>query len=419
MTEEMALEKARGNLPMVRSDSLYFNVEMFSHVQRVATMFASSTMVPDHFQKNIPNCVIALNLADRMVIDPFMLMQNMYIVHGNPGIEAKLAIALTNGCGRFDPLQFKHINKGEGDKWGCIAYAKDLKSGKVLESVTVDIEMAKGEGWYQKSGSKWKTMPELMLEYRSAMFFARVYCPEVLLGLKSREEIYDIVDLERGQNGTYGSPEEAKEPKEKPNYAAQELKDKLEAGDEQVEGYNKLGVVQVRLEEKREQDRQPTVDPLTGEDLEEDEQPSEPSLFDRLNNARSQFRGMATNKAEEVKKMNEVEINTLTEKWNRLVPGEPDPFHDPEPEPQPLDPPNVEPPNEATARLKFIGQMRNYLEKDKTKYRAVMDKLGFESLNDVKPKDEDVVLGFMAEEFKSFVRAECEDSHIDISSVDK
>ena len=413
----MALEKAGENLPMVRSDSLYFNVEMFSHVQRVATMFASSTMVPDHFQKNIPNCVIALNLADRMVIDPFMLMQNMYIVHGNPGIEAKLAIALTNGCGRFDPLQFKHINKGEGDKWGCIAYAKDLKSGKVLESVTVDIEMAKGEGWYQKSGSKWKTMPELMLEYRSAMFFARVYCPEVLLGLKSREEIYDIVDLERGQNGTYGSPEEAKESKEKPNYAAQELKDKLEAGDKGIEGYrhtpeqadkliDKIRTGQAELEAKREQD----------------EQPSEPSLFDRLNNARSQFKGMAINKAEEVKKMPAEEQSTLSDKWLRLCPDDPIPWAPVTKTEEPaieIPPFEQEPKYDANGRLEFISQMRKYKAQNDDIYARVLMDNDWANMNSVKPGDEKVALGFMAEEFKSFVRAECEDSHIDISSVDK
>ena len=87
MTEEMAVEKAPTVLP-ARGASLFFDVAMFAHIQRVAQVFAASTMVPEHFQKNIPNCVIALNLADRMGVDPFMLFQNMYIVHGNPGIEA-------------------------------------------------------------------------------------------------------------------------------------------------------------------------------------------------------------------------------------------------------------------------------------------------------------------------------------------
>jgi hypothetical protein len=51
--------------------------------------------------------------------------------------------------------------------------------------------MAKAEGWSTKSGSKWLTMPELMLRYRSAAFFARIYAPDITLGMQTAEEVYD------------------------------------------------------------------------------------------------------------------------------------------------------------------------------------------------------------------------------------
>lgn len=181
-------------VPFKSGSSLFFDIARFEHAQRVAAVFAKSTMVPQQFQGNIANCVIALNLAERMLVDPFMLMQNMYIVHGRPGIEAKLAIALINQSGRFSPLRYEL--EGEDDNSGCRAYSKQLTSGETLYGPLVTIGMAKAEGWYNKTGSKWKTMPELMLEYRSAMFFARTYCPEVLLGMQTREELQDIIDIE-------------------------------------------------------------------------------------------------------------------------------------------------------------------------------------------------------------------------------
>ena len=52
--------------------------------------------------------------------------------------------------------------------------------------------MAKKEGWYSKSGSKWQTMPELMLAYRASAFFARVHVPEALMGISTAEENEDI-----------------------------------------------------------------------------------------------------------------------------------------------------------------------------------------------------------------------------------
>lgn len=35
-------------------------------------------------------------------------------------------------------------------------------------------------------------MPQLMLMYRAAAFFGRVYCPEILNGMHTADEIQDI-----------------------------------------------------------------------------------------------------------------------------------------------------------------------------------------------------------------------------------
>ena len=172
--------------------SVFNSVEQFELAQRVAKVFASSDMVPAHFKKT-GNCIIALNLASRMSLDPFMVMQNMYIIKGRPGIEAKLAIALINSLGKFSPLQYKFNEKRDS----CIAYAKLLTNGEIYEGTAVTLKMAHDEGWSTKAGSKWKTLPELMLQYRSAVFFARVYCPEALLGIYTKDELVDI-DSSRG-----------------------------------------------------------------------------------------------------------------------------------------------------------------------------------------------------------------------------
>lgn len=55
------------------------------------------------------------------------------------------------------------------------------------------MEMAVKEGWYQKNGSKWQSMPEQMLRYRAASFFGRIYAPDLLMGLKTQEEEQDAM----------------------------------------------------------------------------------------------------------------------------------------------------------------------------------------------------------------------------------
>jgi len=188
------------------SGTMFFDIAKFEHAQRVANLLTSSSMVPVQFQgkANLGNCVIALNLAERMGVDPFMLMQNMYIVHGRPGIEAKLAIALVNGSGKFTPLQFKL--EGEGKTRQCTCYATHKETKEVC-SQTVTWKMVEAEGWDKPKGtqvSKWVTMPDLMFQYRAAMFFTRIYCPEVIMGFRSVEEIIDMTPMENGK--TYEMP---------------------------------------------------------------------------------------------------------------------------------------------------------------------------------------------------------------------
>jgi len=189
-------------------DNMFFNVQMFEHAQRVAKMLGASTMVPSHFQgpQNIGNVMIAMNYAQRVRADVFMVMQSLYVVHGRPGLEGKLVIALVNQCGRFEPLEF------EIDNDGCLAFAKEIKSEKVLKGPKVTWDMVKAEGWLGKTGSKWQTMPDVMFRYRSAAFFARTYCPEVLLGMQTKEELEDYITLKPAANGRSWEREEPPAP---------------------------------------------------------------------------------------------------------------------------------------------------------------------------------------------------------------
>jgi hypothetical protein len=54
------------------------------------------------------------------------------------------------------------------------------------------MKMAKDEGWLEKNGSKWKTMPEVMIRYRAASFFGRLNCPNMIMGIYSTDEVVEI-----------------------------------------------------------------------------------------------------------------------------------------------------------------------------------------------------------------------------------
>jgi hypothetical protein len=165
------------------------DVAAFELIQRQAKMLAASSLVPKDFLGNVANCAIGLNIAHRLKADAFMVIQNIDIIHGRPSFRATFLIAMVNASGRFTPLQFKM--SGTGASRACLAHCKDIASGDIIEGPEVSMQMAKAEGWSTKNGSKWVTMPELMLRYRAAAFFARLYAPDITLGMQTAEELRD------------------------------------------------------------------------------------------------------------------------------------------------------------------------------------------------------------------------------------
>lgn len=169
-----------------------FDPSMFDHSQRVAKMFSESQMVPVTFQKNLPNVLIAMEISHRMGASQLAVMQSLNIIHGKPSWSAQFIIAAINSSRRFTPLRFVFGGTPGTDSWSCFARAKALADNEELKGATVTIDMAKREGWYGKSGSKWQTMPELMMQYRAATFFGRMFAPDMLMGMQTQEEALDI-----------------------------------------------------------------------------------------------------------------------------------------------------------------------------------------------------------------------------------
>lgn len=203
--QQTAVVPRQSNAP-VRAG--FFDLEGFELLQRVAKAFASSTLVPEAYRGNVPNCMIALNLASRLRADELMVMQNLYIVHGNPGWSSKFLIASVNTCGRFETLRYEWRGEEGADNYGCRAWTIEKSTGERLNGVWIDWKMVKAEGWSKKSGSKWLTMADQMFIYRSAAFWQRGYAPEISMGLSTAEELHDVIDVRADGTVSFGGYEE-------------------------------------------------------------------------------------------------------------------------------------------------------------------------------------------------------------------
>ena len=162
----------------------------FIMAMQMAKALSESTIVPQTYQKNPSNCLIAIEQAQRMNISPLMVMQNLYPIQGKPSWSSKFLIASINASRKFDmELQYDETKDKDGKPYSCVAWT--MKNGRRIEGMEVNMQMAKDEGWLSKNGSKWKTMPQLMLRYRAASFFSSLNCPELTMGIYTKEEIED------------------------------------------------------------------------------------------------------------------------------------------------------------------------------------------------------------------------------------
>ena len=182
--------KERVNMVANLADGIYSSSDTFNLAYQMAKGLSQSTLVPQTFQNNPANCLIALEQSNRLNISPMAVMQNLYIVQGKPSFSSSFIIGLINASGKYDmELQFDEEEK-DGKPYACTCWTE--LNGRKVTGIKITMDMAEKEGWLKKNGSKWQTMPQVMLRYRAASFFARMNCPELSIGLYSKEELDDF-----------------------------------------------------------------------------------------------------------------------------------------------------------------------------------------------------------------------------------
>ena len=185
-------EADQQKLQLPAATNLLQNPKLLNQIFKLSNIYSSSSMVPDSYRGKPDNCFVALELASRMDVSPILVMQNLYIVQGKPSWAGQACKALVDGSGKFRESEYVMTGSFEDGSRGCYMQAINAKTGKLVKGTEITLKMARDEGWMNKNGSKWKTMPEQMLKYRAAAFFARTECPEVLMGFQTAEETEDV-----------------------------------------------------------------------------------------------------------------------------------------------------------------------------------------------------------------------------------
>jgi len=82
--ESQAIEKR----PQVALSQNGLVCKTMDEAWRFAQFLAKSQFVPEQYQGKPGDCLVAIDAAQRLRVSPLMFLQNTYIVHGRPGMEA-------------------------------------------------------------------------------------------------------------------------------------------------------------------------------------------------------------------------------------------------------------------------------------------------------------------------------------------
>ena len=171
--------------------TMWNDAKLYNQSLAMAQTLSKSEIIPQSYKGKPADCLIAIDIANRLGLSPAIVMQNSQCVRGNFTWKGSACKAMIDGCGRYQKTRYVYVGEEGKDSYGCYLEAID-NDGEIIKGVPVTIAMAKKEGWYNKDGSKWQTMSDLMLKYRAAAFFMRTECASVAMGFLTKEEVEDV-----------------------------------------------------------------------------------------------------------------------------------------------------------------------------------------------------------------------------------
>ncbi len=227
------------NQPAMNNDQelqfLMFNDTAMTQIDRVANLMANSKVtIPDHLKGNPGDCFAICMQAAQWHMNPFAVAQKTHIVNGTLGYEAQLVNAVINSMAPTrDRLHFEWF----GD-WSRVLGNFSIKTNEKNKQYRVpNWKPADEEGlgvnvWATLKGEDqprqlslmltqartrnstlWADDPRQQLSYLAIKRWARLYCPDVILGVYTPDEMQDFSDLNEkevhGYTETETSPTQA------------------------------------------------------------------------------------------------------------------------------------------------------------------------------------------------------------------
>jgi hypothetical protein len=154
---------------------------------------ATSTVMTTEKLMDMSMMLAKSTIVPVMGLSPMVVMQNLFVIQGKPSWSGQAIASMIRANPNYRDVELHFVGQEGTDQRGAFVTAHRISTGKTIVGSTVTLGIAKKEGWYQKSGSKWQTIPEVMLSYRAYAWFGRVHCPELMMGMQTVEEVQDVI----------------------------------------------------------------------------------------------------------------------------------------------------------------------------------------------------------------------------------
>lgn len=196
-TPLMQTEKIANSIDRKQANALAVSQQMggvqfqnMGEVLEFAKLLAvSGQAVPKHCRNEPGVCLAVVTQAIEWRMSPYAVANKSYLVNDRIGYESQLFHAVIE---QRAPIfgRLRHSFSGEGSRRRCKVWAFVKGEDEPLEYESPDFATIQ-----PKNSPLWKTKPDLQLYYNTSRDWARVYFPDVILGVYAEDELFDAIDV--------------------------------------------------------------------------------------------------------------------------------------------------------------------------------------------------------------------------------
>ncbi|MCS3430067.1 RecT family recombinase [Klebsiella sp. BIGb0407] len=262
-----SIATADNKTQMIDNVSILTNGDLFDRLLKISAVMANSgNFVPAHFREKPDACMAVVMQAARWGMDPFAVAQKTFIV-GNSGVlgyEAQLVNAVVTRMaptkdrinfewfGPWERIVGRFVEKQNRDGKKYIAPGWDLNDEAGVgvrawatfngESEPRVLELHLSQAQVRNS-TLWASDPRQQLAYLAVKRWARLYCPDVILGVYTADEIDEReekvvnpasatkVSMEEITSSAVSTTSSAQESAQNIDILADEFRDRIDAAD--------------------------------------------------------------------------------------------------------------------------------------------------------------------------------------------